>query len=729
MSIITLPQPKLLDFTKLKKNDKVVIEIENTTHKFSKNSNVSGNNVRYQPIFGSKVYIGDKLYTKSSYGLPFIKFAQHSEPKITYKNKTLFTFNIHYHGLNTVGSVDGTSMEAVFGKSTLLGPDVTFQFPKITNNQSLLWFHNHNMFISMELIYSGAVGLLQIVDDETKWLSKMFKYGNNNIMMIASDIDLNEKGEQTNINLAVDQNRSAFTTINGISAINWYNKSDNKYINMLYHKTSKNLVKIDILNACLNWRVYYIGVCDEDKNIKNFYLIQCDSGLINPVKLKITNIPVAGRISILVDLDKFKNNTAFIFFYDYDLTEIFNSIQANPSNSNNPTLLGTIPNFEKKNQTIYPSPIPDPNNTNQQNNPTNLDYPKVSEINQINQILENGTIKIPSTTNIKIFLKIVNKNCEHKLSINKVIKLVKKTVFGEENLKKYNEIISKPYFEYNNISNYIKLLNNKYFYNLPSITDKVPTRNFLLFPETNNNAISSNNKYGVTEYIDSANRIMVDLWNSYELDLNYAIEQYNLNPNNYKPAILPSSKFKIYKTNDEYSNTAMISNDTIVIEFHFSPIAYGEIIEPIYKVEVIFPDTDFRNIQEWIELVNSTFNKTYVNGLNDYKRLSEILECDWSFFPYQYSYMYDKNICIKSAIIKTKNNSNYYIRILGRWPILQFFGKSMTGLTIDENKYNYKLVKNNYNTKNNFHIDIKKNTSQYIKCNEYDIYGKFRKLL
>ena len=70
-----------------------------------------------------------------------------------------------------------------FCKSTLLGPEVTFKFPKITNNQSLLWFHNHNMFISMELIYSGAVGLLQIVDDETKWLSKMLKYGNDNIMM------------------------------------------------------------------------------------------------------------------------------------------------------------------------------------------------------------------------------------------------------------------------------------------------------------------------------------------------------------------------------------------------------------------------------------------------------------------------------------------------------------------------------------------------------------------
>jgi FtsP/CotA-like multicopper oxidase with cupredoxin domain len=99
--------------------------------------------------------------------LPFKKFAQNTEPRLTYVNKTLFTFNIHYHGLNIVGSIDGTSMEVVFGESTLLGPEVEFKFPKITNNQALLWFHNHNMFISMELIYSGAVGLLQIVDEPT----------------------------------------------------------------------------------------------------------------------------------------------------------------------------------------------------------------------------------------------------------------------------------------------------------------------------------------------------------------------------------------------------------------------------------------------------------------------------------------------------------------------------------------------------------------------------------
>lgn len=729
MSIITLPQPRLLDFTKLKKNEKVVIEIENTTHKFSSNSHPSGKNERCQPIFGSKVFICDKLYSKSTYGLPFIKFAKHSEPKITYKNKTLFTFNVHYHGLNTVGSVDGTSMEVVFGKSTLLGPEVTFKFPKITNNQSLLWFHNHNMFISMELIYSGAVGLLQIVDDETCWLSKMFKYANNNIMMIASDLDLNEKGEQTNINLTVDQNRSAFTAINGISAVNWFSKCDDKYINLLYHKTSENLVKIDILNACLNWRVYYIGVCDEDRDIKSFHLIQCDGGLINPVELKMTNIPVAGRVSILVDLDKFKNKTAFVFFYDYDLTEIFDSVQTNPSNPNDPTLTGTTPNFEKKNQTVYPTPIPDPNSKNQQNNPTNLDYPKLGEIGQVNEILQNGTIRAPTVTHIKAFLKIVQKTCGNKtkkLYINKVLGLIKKTVFGEENLKKYCEIINKPFFEYNKVSNYIKLLNNKYFYNLPTISDKVPTRNFLLFPETNNNAIASGNVNGVTEYIDSANRIMVDLWNSSQLDLNYAIDQYNLNPNNFKPATLPSSKFKIYKTNDEYSNTAMISNDTIEIQFYKHKIAYGEKKAPKYSFKVVFPATDFINIQQWIELVNTTFHNTCIKGFHNHKKLSEILECDWSFFPYQYPYMYDKNICIKSAIIKTKNNSCYYIRILGRWPILQFFGKSMTGSTLQDcscSKKQNKIKLENYVTKNNFHIDMLENKSQYIKCNEYDIYG------
>ena len=86
-----------------------------------------------------------------------------------------------------------------------------------------------------------------------------------------------------------------------------------------------------------------------------------------------------------------------------------------------------------------------------------------------------------------------------------------------------------------------------------------------LFPETDTNALEGGNPNGTTEYIDGANRIMVDIWNSQELNLDWALQQYFESPNNYKPCV-PTSKFRIYKTNDKYSNTAMISNDTLKIQ-------------------------------------------------------------------------------------------------------------------------------------------------------------------
>ena len=172
--MIKLLQPPLLDFACLSDSAEVKIVIRNTQHKFSSDADFSGTDIMRQPIFGSRVYINGKKYSDLTFGLPFIRFPQGSTPKITYVNKTRFTFNIHYHGLNTVGSVDGTSMEVVFGHNTLLGPKVVFQFPEITNNQALLWFHSHNMFLSMELIYSGLLGLLQITDNSTQWLSRLF---------------------------------------------------------------------------------------------------------------------------------------------------------------------------------------------------------------------------------------------------------------------------------------------------------------------------------------------------------------------------------------------------------------------------------------------------------------------------------------------------------------------------------------------------------------------------
>ena len=251
-------QPSLLNFSKIECDDKVLIEICNTEHKFAPDAKPSGLDIRKQPIFGSKTYINDKLFLETTFGLPFISFPKGSKPKITYDNKTNFTFNIHYHGLNTVGSIDGTAMEDVFGPSTLLGRKVTFQFPEITNNQTLLWLHSHNMFTSMELIYSGILGLLQITDCQTSWLDKIFKYGNNSILLNALDMDLTAEGTQTFSNLVTDENRSNYTVINGASTLNWYSSDGVPFVTNLYHKTTKNLVKITILNASLNWRVFHL---------------------------------------------------------------------------------------------------------------------------------------------------------------------------------------------------------------------------------------------------------------------------------------------------------------------------------------------------------------------------------------------------------------------------------------------------------------------------------------
>ena len=698
---IKLYLPEILDFSLFNEKDEIRIVIFNTVHKFANDAEYSGLDKIKQPIFGSNVYINGKKKIETTYGLPFIRFSQGSTPKITYENKTLFTFNIHYHGLNTVGSIDGVAGELIFGKSTLLGPLVTFQFPKITNNQTLLWYHAHNMFVSMELIYAGIVGLVQIVDKQTELLNKFFKYGNNQILLEALDMDLTEKGTQTSSNLVTDQNRSNFTIINGISVVNWYSSEPVQFINHLYHTTNNNLVKIDILNASLNWRVYHLGVCDKYNQPKNFYIVQTDCGLINPKKVKMVFIPVSSRISIIIDLNDFEDDKARLFFYNYDLTEIFNSISTYPNQPNNHSITATIPDlYKSKNPTPNPTPIP--------SSSSNLNYPQINTIPQIEEILDNGNIKVPCKYSIKPFLeiKLIESINNKKYSIDFIIDYIKKIVFGCN-----QKNIDYECFEYNAKYNYLAFLNENYFYNLPNINMNVPIRNIFLFPEVNINSILGGNCNGTTEYVNGANRVMVDLWNSNELNLEWAYQQYYKNPNNYKPPLLPTSKFKIFKTNDQFSNTAMISNDTLKIEFFEQEISYGNFnITPISTITLIFPETKLMNIQEWIDLINKTFKNTSVNINNNKYKLYDIITCDWSFFPYALNFLYEKTSYIKSAVIKTINKSNFYIRFLGRWPLLQFFGKPMTGDTLNpQNKFkkNYKIENNNL----------------YIKCDEYAIYG------
>ncbi|MHB1952905.1 MAG: multicopper oxidase domain-containing protein [Sulfobacillus sp.] len=733
-------------------SDEIRIVIFNARHKFASDAQFSGTHVRTQPIFGSRVFVNGKKVSESSYGLPFMRFARGSAPRITYENATQFTFNIHYHGLNTVGSVDGTSMEVVFGPSTLLGPTVTFQFPEITNNQSLLWFHSHNMFVSMELIYGGIVGLLDITDKETRWLSERFKYGDNHLMLEVLDMDLDADGAQTSANLPTDENRSCFAVVNGVSAVSWsaeteFGKPDVPFVDSLCHTTTRNLVKIDILNASLNWRVFHLGVCDKEKRIRKFQLVQNDGGLMNPSELEMVFVPVAGRVGIVIDLNQFKDHVAYLFFYDYDLTEVFDSVPTCPEEPNDPSITGTVPEFSLPNATPYPTPIPDPLRENQQQDYTNLNYPHIGLVPQVQEVLEGGSIPPPRKGRIKAFLKIKNKCGRGEMSMDYVLSRVRKTVFGKDNYSANKELFKTPCFEYQSKYNYTSFLNRRYYYNLPEsecrptsgsqVSDHpfAPVRNLFLFPETGTNAIAGGNANGTTEYVNGANRIMVDLWNSAQLNLEWALQEYSRAPNNYKPPVLPSSTFRIYRTNDTYSNTAMISNDTLTVELYDQSIAYGDFsATPVGTVSLVFsptPECQLMNVQQWIDLVNRTFAQTRVILPGGETYLGSLLSCDWCFFPYAMDMMYEKTLYLKSAAIKTINGSGYWIRMLARWPLLQFFGKPMTGNTLDRGGGLMSHLQRKQSQKPRASRDASalpspdpvKNPSLYIKCDEVGTYG------
>ena len=244
--------------------------------------------------------------------------------------------------------------------------------------------------------------------------------------------------------------------------------------------------------------------------------------------------------------------------------------------------------------------------------------------------------------------------------------------------------------------NYLPLLNGNYFYDIPPRTTitNPPMRNFVMFSDSNANSPSGGMTHGVTEYIEGANRIVADLWNSNELDIHYAIVQYQANPNRYKPPILPTSRFTIYKTNDTYSNTAMISNDTLFVEIFKDDIQYGQSniklgdsdVLPLWSRSIVFPPMQLLNLQEWIDLVNATFRDTKVTIPThpEYTHLHDILECDWSFFPYTIPMEAQKTLFIKSAVILTQNKTPLTVRLNARISLIQFFGKPLNGQSLDQ---------------------------------------------
>lgn len=673
--MIKLPILPLTDFSKISKHDKVDIEIFNTMYKFSPDAKYSGENERYHPIFASRVYINNELMYNIPFGLAPLLFPQKSVPLINFINNTKFTTNLHFHGLINTGLIDGASSFAIFGPSTSLGTTVSMQFPPIKNNSALTWYHSHAMFRSIELVCAGMVGTIIITDEITKELNKSFIYGENYFVLTLMDGDFDNEGRQVLSNLAVDINRSCFTVINGISTVQWYEKSDMKvpFSNVLEHITKSNLVKIDIINLGTNWRVYYIGISDNNKNILPFYLIQTDQGLSEPILTTKQFIPVGGRISILVDLTII--NEAEIFFYDYDLTENFGI---------NPDGTAIFPDFNQEASTPFPTPIPDPNNTNQESIETTLNYPLVPLIQQVNLPMINGMCPIPTTNYMRKFLHLKKKSSydQEMLDLDTILKLI-------------NDIVYTSKCCHIDKNNYLTKLNSKYYYNLPNPTEMTPIRNICLWGETDINykngsygnlyIVDKNgsNIYGVSECVNGANRIMADLWNSEELDLNYALNEYSKNPNNFKPYKLPTSDFKITKKNDKYINMTMISNDELTIQLFENDIKYGDKkTTPIAKETIIFSPTEQDcdlNLQQWIDLLNFKMKNSTINIKNNLVKMSELLEFDWSFFPYGINLLDGTTKYLKTAIIKTKNDSNYCIRLLGRWALLQMIGKCMVG--------------------------------------------------
>lgn len=138
-----LPLPPLLD---LSTGNTGLVSIETKEHKFAPDCASSGTDPEHAPIFGSSYSLGDGDKTELSFGLPWFRFRQGRPANVKFKNNTGYTFDIHWHGLNTPADTDGASDVTSFGIGTKIGNEANINLPAITNNSSLIWVHSHPMF-------------------------------------------------------------------------------------------------------------------------------------------------------------------------------------------------------------------------------------------------------------------------------------------------------------------------------------------------------------------------------------------------------------------------------------------------------------------------------------------------------------------------------------------------------------------------------------------------------
>lgn len=694
------------------------------------------------PLVNTSFYVQSEDNSKKTqdgstfYAYPFFRLKRGLPAQLQVTNKTGFSYDLHWHGLNTTGEMDGASQEVEFGNQTAIGPTWNIDLPAITNNSCMQWVHAHPMFYTSMLATMGTFGLVDIIDDISAPVNQdIFTYGDNYVMLYYSDVDVNADGSLDYRNTYIDGWRANYGLINAHLALSWSNQT--KYHQPMTHKTTKSLVKIALLNATGSFRNIYVGVSDRNGIIRPFYLIQTDTGLRNPCAVMVASLAPGNRFAILIDLADYHREEAYLFFYNMDLT-----LTKNVSYDSTGGLICTT---TQTGTTVTPTPIP--NTCGGNANSAIMFPPQPSNEDPTSIVIPGSVLPLPSLTTIQrhYVLKIrkSRRRCHHKdknttPSLQHLIKHIRRIVFGDS----YTMISAFPRhqldaydFELKAPFDYLSLLNPRYFFNLPNI-QIAPRRNFVLYAATYENYFDPQNPlvpYGSTDYVEGANRHLVDMWNSSELDTIHAQRQYQLTPNAYKPTVLPSCLFQIAPADPCAVNLDMLSNDTLYIDIfdmstnplpprtydasgnwipdytnypYFADPANPNIAysnpsvnttafngptspwpAPIAAtVKIVYPKTDRPlNIQEWTDLVNLFYRQTMVTLDGVTAPLSTYLTFDWTYYPYQVPFGTDASgttfrtpILLHTVMVKHTNaSSRYYFRMTGKWELLQFMGKSV----------------------------------------------------
>lgn len=683
----------------------------------------------YVKSVDTKTQVGSTLYA-----YPFFRFKRGLPAHIQITNKTGFSYDLHWHGLNTTGEMDGASQVVEFGNQTEIGPTWNIDLPAITNNSCMQWVHAHPMFYTSMLATMGTFGLVDIIDDISAPVNQdVFTYADNYLMLYYSDVDVNTDGSLDYRNTYIDGWRANYGLINAHLALSWSNQT--KYHQPMIHKTTKSLVKIALLNATGSFRNIYVGVSDRCGMIRPFYLIQTDTGLRNPCAVTVASLAPGNRFAIVIDLADYEKEEAYLFFYNMDLT-LTKNVHYDLSGGLICTTTTT---------TVTPTPIPDSSGGNAHS--AIYFPPQPSNENPTIIPIPGSALPLPNLSNTQrhYVLKIRKSRRRHHHkeknptpSLQHLIKGIRRIIFGDNypiiDAFPRNQVDSYD-FELKAPFNYLSLLNPRYFFNLPNL-DIAPRRNFVLYAASPENYFDPKNPlypYGCTDYIDGANRHLVDMWNSTELDTHQAQIRYQLTPNAYKPSILPSCLIQIAPADPCSINLDMLSNDTLYIDIfdistnplpprqydasgnwipdytnypYFADpsnpnIAYTD--PPVYTtafngptspwpapiaatVKIVYPKTDrLLNIQEWVDMVNLFYSQTMVILDGVTAPLSTYLTFDWTYYPYQVPFGTNENgttfkppVILNTVMVKHTNSSTrYYFRMTGKWELLQFFGKSI----------------------------------------------------